>query len=130
MLAIGVSWGGELLHRGQMRANIMTRNALAREAHLQSILDTVPDAMIVIDEHGIIQSFSSAAERLFGCTANEAIGQNVKMLMPAPYREESRRLSASATWTPASAASSASAASWSASARTARPFRWSWRSAR
>jgi two-component system sensor kinase FixL len=65
----------------------MTRDALAREAHLQSILDTVPEAMIVIDERGFIQSFSSAAERLFGCTAAEAIGQNVRTLMPRPYRE-------------------------------------------
>ena len=38
----------------------------AREAHLRSILDTVPDATVVIDEKGIIQSFSAAAERLFG----------------------------------------------------------------
>ncbi|MDO8878367.1 MAG: PAS domain S-box protein [Pseudolabrys sp.] len=87
VLAIGVSWGGELMHRGQMRARILTRNALAREAHLQSILDTVPEAMIVIDERGIIQSFSSAAERLFGCTAGDAVGQNVRILMPEPYRE-------------------------------------------
>ncbi len=87
VLAIGVSWGGELLHRGQLRANIMTRNALAREAHLQSILDTVPEAMIVIDERGAMQSFSSAAERLFGCTAKEAIGKNVNILMPEPYRK-------------------------------------------
>ena len=65
----------------------MTRDALAREAHLQSILDTVPEAMIVIDERGIMQSFSSAAERLFGYQAAEAIGQNVEILMPAPYRE-------------------------------------------
>ena len=87
VLAIGVSWGGEQVHRSQMRAKIMTRNALAREAHLQSILDTVPEAMIVIDDHGIIQSFSSAAERLFGCPASKAIGQNVRILMPEPYRE-------------------------------------------
>ena len=87
VLAIGVSWGGELVHRGQARAKIMTRNALAREAHLQSILDTVPEAMIVIDERGVIQSFSSAAERLFGCPASKAIGQNVRILMPEPYRE-------------------------------------------
>ena len=85
--SIGVAWGGELLHRSRRRAQLMTRDALAREAHLQSILDTVPEAMIVIDERGMIQSFSSAAERLFGCTAAEAIGQNVKTLMPAPYRE-------------------------------------------
>ena len=58
----------------------------AREAHLRSILDSVPDAMIVIDERGIIQSFSFAAERQFGWTAKEAVGQNVSMLMPEPYR--------------------------------------------
>ncbi len=72
IIGIGVSWGGELLHRSRRRATVMTRDALAREAHLQSILDTVPEAMIVIDEHGIMQSFSSAAERLFGYRAAEA----------------------------------------------------------
>ena len=87
VIAIGVSWGGELLHRSRRRANLMTRDALAREAHLQSILDTVPEAMIVIDERGIMQSFSSAAERLFGLRAADALGQNVDILMPSPYRE-------------------------------------------
>ena len=87
IIGIGVSWGGELLHRGRLRTNAMTRDALAQQAHLQSILDTVPEAMIVIDERGIMQYFSSAAERLFGCRAAAAIGQNVKILMPAPYRE-------------------------------------------
>lgn len=59
-----------------------------REDHLRSILATVPDAMVVIDERGLIQSFSTAAEMLFGYTASEVIGQNVNILMPAPYREE------------------------------------------
>lgn len=86
-MGAGVSWGGELLHRSRRRTVAMTRDALAREAHLQSILDTVPEAMIVIDERGIMQSFSSAAERLFGYRTTEAVGQNVKILMPAPYRE-------------------------------------------
>jgi two-component system, LuxR family, sensor kinase FixL len=54
------------------------------EGHLRSILETVPDAMIVIDERGIMQFFSSAAERLFGYSDTEAIGQNVSVLMPAP----------------------------------------------
>ncbi|MET0705652.1 MAG: sensor protein FixL [Tardiphaga sp.] len=57
-----------------------------REAHLRSILDTVPDAMIVIDARGVIQSFSSAAERMFGYTGEEAIGRNVSHLMPDPDR--------------------------------------------
>jgi two-component system sensor kinase FixL len=58
----------------------------ARQTHLQSILDTVPDAMVVIDEQGIMSSFSAAAERLFGWTRAEAIGRNVCVLMPEPYR--------------------------------------------
>lgn len=58
----------------------------AREEHLRSILETVPDAMIVIDEAGIMQSFSSAAERLFNYSAAEAVGQNVSLLMPEPDR--------------------------------------------
>ncbi len=87
IIGIGISWGGELLHRNRRRATTMTHDALAREAHLQSILNTVPEAMIIIDEKGVIQSFSSAAERLFGHPAAEAIGQNVKSLMPSPYRE-------------------------------------------
>ncbi|MCC7271668.1 MAG: PAS domain S-box protein [Alphaproteobacteria bacterium] len=59
-----------------------------RAAYLQSILDTVPDAMVVIDESGVIERFNSAAERLFGYGAHEVAGQNVKILMPSPYREE------------------------------------------
>jgi two-component system sensor kinase FixL len=60
----------------------------SREAHLAAILATVPDAMVVIDERGTIQSFSAAANRLFSWTAQEARGQNVSMLMPAPYRQQ------------------------------------------
>lgn len=57
-----------------------------RESHLRSILDTIPDAMIVIDRRGIMQFFSSAAERQFGYREDEAIGRNVSMLMPNPDR--------------------------------------------
>jgi len=66
MIGTGISWSGQQLQRNRVQAAASTREALAREAHLASILETVPDAMIVIDERGIIQSFSSAAERQFG----------------------------------------------------------------
>lgn len=56
-------------------------------AHLRSILDAVPDAMIVIDESGQIISFSSAAERMFGFSEDELLGENVSTLMPSPDRE-------------------------------------------
>jgi two-component system sensor kinase FixL len=61
------------------------------EARLHSILETIPDAMIVIDENGTVQSFSTAAERLFGYAAAEVRGRNVNVLMPSPYREEHDR---------------------------------------
>jgi two-component system sensor kinase FixL len=57
------------------------------EAHLRSILATVPDAMVVIDEAGLILSFSAAAEKMFGYSESDVVGQNVKILMPSPDRE-------------------------------------------
>jgi PAS domain S-box-containing protein len=58
------------------------------EAHLRSILETVPDAMIVSDEKGTIRSFSTTAEHIFGYRAEEVIGTDVRFLMPPPYREQ------------------------------------------
>jgi two-component system, LuxR family, sensor kinase FixL len=64
-------------------------DALTSEsALLRSILETVPDAMVVIDSRGVVQSFSRAAERLFGYRSMDICGQNVKMLMPSPYRDQ------------------------------------------
>ena len=57
-----------------------------RDEHLRSILETAPDGMVVIDEEGIMQSFSRAAERMFGYSPGEAIGNNVNLLMPEPDR--------------------------------------------
>jgi len=54
---------------------------------LHAIIDTVRDAMIVIDEAGSIQFFSATAERMFGYSAEEVMGRNVSILMPSPDRE-------------------------------------------
>lgn len=84
-LAMGLV-GSRLLRRAH-EARQVVADLEAREAHLQSILATVPDAMIVIDEHGTIQSFSKTAERQFGWTPDEVVGRNVSLLMPNPYRD-------------------------------------------
>lgn len=87
------------VHRGEERFFVGTirditarkqaeEKLLEREARLRSILDTAPDAIVVIDEEGAIESFSASASRLFGYEPEEVVGQNVKVLMPAPYREE------------------------------------------
>jgi two-component system CheB/CheR fusion protein len=55
-----------------------------RTARLSAILETVPDAVINIDEHGIIGSFSVGAERIFGYTEKEVVGKNVSILMAEP----------------------------------------------
>ena len=88
LLCAVITGGGEAFQIMRTRAEAVNRVLRAREAHLQSILATVPDAMVVISERGIMQSFSPTAERLFGWTAEEVIGQNVRMLMPEPYREQ------------------------------------------
>jgi two-component system, LuxR family, sensor kinase FixL len=86
-IGFGIAWFGGWFRRNRRAMAASAEQVLAREAHLESILETVPDAMIVIDERGIIHDFSAAAERTFGYSAQEAVGQNVKMLMPSPYRE-------------------------------------------
>lgn len=70
-----------------VRSNNSFSSRTDGEAHLRSILATVPDAMIVIDEQGTILSFSAAAEKMFGFSEAEVLGENVSMLMPSPDRE-------------------------------------------
>jgi two-component system sensor kinase FixL len=79
---------GKQLHKARTRHQENARSLTAREALLQSILDTAPDATIVIDEKGTIHSFNAAAVRLFGHTEAEVVGENVRLLMPTPFREE------------------------------------------
>ena len=57
-------------------------------SHYKAILETTVDAIITIDTQGIVQTFNTAAEKIFGYRAEEVIGNNVKMLMPAPYQSE------------------------------------------
>jgi PAS domain S-box-containing protein len=62
-----------------------------KEERLQATLDTAMDAIITIDQQGIIRSVNRAAEQMFGYAATEMIGQNVTMLMSSPDREEHDR---------------------------------------
>lgn len=88
LVSLAIVWMGEMMHRARRTMETTERALRAREAHLRSILDTVPDATVVIDSKGIITSFSSAAVRQFGYSEGEAIGKNVHLLMPEPYHRE------------------------------------------
>ncbi len=87
--ALGIAVGGlaALTWIGWQMAQTQAR-LTQRELHLQSILDTVPDATVVIDAKGIMQSFNTSAVRQFGYAPEEVVGRNVSMLMPSPYREQ------------------------------------------
>ncbi|ODP38892.1 PAS domain-containing sensor histidine kinase [Sphingomonas turrisvirgatae] len=87
-VAIGgaIALGGEWFQRARAEAERVTEGLARREAHLRSLLDTVPDAIVVIDEAGLIRDFSPAATRMFGWDADEVNGRNVSVLMPDPYR--------------------------------------------
>jgi len=87
VVGAAIAAGGAWLERARAGEAATLRELAQREGHLTSILQTVPDAMIVIDEGGLIRDFSDTAERQFGWTAEEVAGRNVSMLMPSPYRE-------------------------------------------
>jgi len=54
----------------------------------RSVFQSLADALVVIDDHGIIRSFSPSAERTFGYRMSEVVGQNVSILMPPPDRDQ------------------------------------------
>jgi len=68
------------LHEKQIR--------LEKDSEQRELLDSMLESVITIDQHGIIQTFNRAAEKLFGYTAQEVIGQNIILLMPSPHADE------------------------------------------
>ena len=83
-LAIGAIWVSAFLLIERQRVAEALRESNDR---LQAVLDTAPDAIIVIDEAGRIESFNRGAERLLGYADHEVIGKNVSILMPSPHVE-------------------------------------------
>ncbi|HET9272150.1 MAG TPA: PAS domain S-box protein [Vicinamibacterales bacterium] len=92
-LSVGeMSIGGERKFTGMLR-DLTRRITLegqlgASEARWQAIVDSAVDGIVVIDAHGLVETFNPAAENMFGYTAADVLGHNVDMLMPSPYREE------------------------------------------
>jgi two-component system sensor kinase FixL len=57
-------------------------------AQTAAVVNGAVDGVIVIDAAGVIRTFNLAAASLFGYSPGEIIGQNVKVLMPEPYRSK------------------------------------------
>lgn len=75
-----------------IQEKLETRKQLSvAEARAMAILENTAEGIVTTDKNGIIQSFNKAAEKIFGYRAEEAIGENVSILMPSPYRENHDR---------------------------------------
>ena len=75
---------------GQLEARVEIRTAQleAERNFMNSVLDSMLETVVTIDEQGVIQSMNRAGEKMFGYSANEIIGRNVSTLIPEPYRSE------------------------------------------
>ena len=81
------------------RRAAVERELRERESRYRAIFETAVDAIIVSDQHGIIQEFSSAAEAMTGYRAGELIGRNMRVLLPPTKRQEPERHTARYLWT-------------------------------
>jgi two-component system sensor kinase FixL len=61
---------------------------LVSEERWRSVIDSAVDGIVVIDSRGIIEVFNQSAERMFGYSAREIVGESINLLMPAPYEDE------------------------------------------
>ncbi|MFO0918786.1 MAG: PAS domain S-box protein [Planctomycetaceae bacterium] len=84
----GSSPGFAVITRDVTEQRRTAQEILDQRRRLRSILETAVDAVVIIDEQGIVDSINPAGVRLFGYQADEVIGQNVNMLMPEPYAAE------------------------------------------
>ena len=85
---VAVSVAGAFAVRRRAQREGAARVLEERDAHLRSIFDTAPEAMIVINDTGVVQSYGASAERMFGWRPSEVLGRNISMLMPEPFRTQ------------------------------------------
>jgi diguanylate cyclase (GGDEF)-like protein/PAS domain S-box-containing protein len=77
-----VAWGAERFNRMTLAIRKNMEALAASETYIRAIVNSTVDGVVTIDQAGIIESFNPAAERMFGWLSQEAIGQNVSILMP------------------------------------------------
>jgi PAS domain S-box-containing protein len=78
----------EGLRAGRAEADERARELREAEARTRQVLDSAPDAFITLDAEGTIRGWNEAAQRMFGWTADEAIGQTMRNLLTPPEHRE------------------------------------------
>ena len=78
----------EKMSQDKIQRSIVEEQLRESEARYRSIVETTVDAIITINERGLIRTFNKAAEKLFQYKESEVFGKNVNILMPEPYRQE------------------------------------------
>ncbi len=68
------------------------RRAEEIRAQYAAIVESSDDAIIAKDLDGVISAWNAAAERMFGYTAHEAIGQSITTIIPPDLRDEEHGL--------------------------------------
>jgi PAS domain S-box-containing protein len=68
-----------LMLRGMRRSKALLQDAQART---RAIVETVADGVLTLDDRGLIESFNAAACRIFGHSAEQAVGRHVSMFLP------------------------------------------------
>lgn len=83
-LALFAIWSATYLSMGRIKVAQQQRKA---DKRLSAVMMTAADGIVSITSSGIIEAFNPAAERIFGYSLNEVLGQNIRMLMPSPFAE-------------------------------------------
>lgn len=87
------------IYRERIRRSAIEEELRQSESRYRAIFETAVDAIIVSDQHGIIQEFNKAAERMTGYVVSEIAGKNMRVLLPPALRQEHDRYTARYLWT-------------------------------
>lgn len=72
----------------EQKARELNRKLLRNEARIRAVLDRIDEGIISITSSGLIRTFNPAAEQMFGYAAEEAVGNDISLLIPASHLQQ------------------------------------------